>query len=222
MVVVSAATSFADEIRKWRDAEGNLHYSVTGSPGAESDATDVPLLHGRDASPEEAFSVDSSLRRREIEQKLTALGRALEETRAEIRRTEDKTFDVWVSAVTRDPRSAQASLDAQRGAFLAASQFNEEKADSLRRLRRRERDQLKEIRDLWKKFGALDREVTQHYGKAPDWWRSRLDCRGCPTIAQVEEALSNPRPTPSPGAVEKAEKSGSADEDDEEWGDSGN
>ena len=63
-VLLVGSEGFADEVRKWRDAQGNLHYSVTGSPDAPSDAKDGPILEGRDATPEESFSVGASLRRR--------------------------------------------------------------------------------------------------------------------------------------------------------------
>jgi len=69
---------------------------------------------------------------------------------------------------------------------------------------------------------ALDAKVIEHYGKAPEWWRKRLDCRGCPSAAEVADALHPPRPTPSPSAEKDAEKGadkpGAADEDDDEEG----
>ena len=215
------ARGAADEIRKWRDADGNMHYSITGSPGGEKGSAAMPVLKGRDATPEETFSVQASLSRTDLERKLAAAGGALEQSRAEIRDTEQRKFGAWVPALTNDPRSAQASLDRQRDALLAASQAEQQKADDLRRLRRRERDQLKELLGLWKEFDALDAKVTEHYGKAPAWWRKRLDCRGCPSAAEVAEALHPPRPTPSPGAEKDTGKPGAADEDDdeEEWED---
>ena len=216
--LLDVARGAADEIRKWRDADGGMHYSITGSPGGERDSAAMPLLKGRDATPEETFSVQASLSRSDIERKLTAAGRALEETRTEIRKTEEKQFGAWVPAATGDPRSAQASLDRQRDAFLAASQVEQQKTDDLRRLRRRERDRLKEILGLWKEFDALDAKVIEHYGKAPEWWRKRLDCRGCPSAAEVADALHPPRPTPSPPAEKDAKKPGAADEDDDDEG----
>jgi hypothetical protein len=214
--VLDVAPAGADEIRKWRDAAGTVHYSITGSPGGEQDSAAMPLLKGRDATPEETFSVQSSLNRTELEKKLTTAGRTLEQIRAEIAKTEARQFGAWVPAVTNDPSSAQASLDRQRDALLAASQAEQQKADDLRRLRRHERDQLKELLGLWKEFDALDAKVTEHYGKAPEWWRKRLDCRGCPSAAEVADALHPPRPTPSPGADKEKEKPGAADEDDDE------
>jgi hypothetical protein len=195
-----------------------MHYSITGSPGGGEADPAMPILKGREATPEETFSVQASLARADLEKKLTAVGRALEETRAEITKTEQRQFGAWVPAVVDDPRAAQASLDRQRDALLAASQAQQQKADDLRRLRRAERGQLKELLGLWKEFDALDAKVTEHYGKAPDWWRKRLDCRGCPSAAEVADALHPPQPTPSPRAKKDAESPGSADDDEDEEG----
>jgi hypothetical protein len=223
-VLVARAEGSADEIRKWRDAAGRVHYSITGSPGAPSDANDSadrPILEGRDATPEESFSVDASLRRRDIEKKLTSSGRELEEIRAEIQKTEKREFGAWVPSVTGDPRSAQASLDRQRDALLAAGQFEREKADTLRHLRRREHEELKELAALWKDFAALGDEVSRHYGgTAPAWWRNRLDCGSCPTAAEVDQALHKPREKPAANEEKKtAKRHDSQDDDDEGWED---
>ncbi len=217
LVLGTPSRGAADEVRKWRDADGNLHYSVTGSgPGAAED-DEVPVLQGRDLSPEEAFSVRASLRRREIETRLKSAGHSLDETRAELKARESATFSAWVPNATASSRQAQASLDAQRDALLAMSQFDQEKADTLRRLRRREREQLKTIAGLWKEFNALDTEVTEHYGAAPDWWRKRLDCSSCPTLAEAERALHGERATPTPAGAKDAAAKASHDEDD--WDD---
>ena len=215
-----ATVVIADDVRKWRDTGGNLHYSVTGSPEDSRDHEEGPILQGRGASPEEAFSVESSLQRREIEKKLTVAGRELEQTRTRIQDTEKKKFGAWVPAVTRDPRAAQASLDAQRDALLASQQFEQEKSDTLRRLRRREREHLKAIVGLWRDFGVLDAKVIDHYRKPPIWWRQRLDCGGCPTLAEAEQRL-HPAPSAPTDDQKTARGKSSAgseeDEDDEGW-----
>jgi hypothetical protein len=222
LLLVLGATSHgaADEIRKWRDADGNLHYSVTGSGAGAAEGDEVPVLQGRDLSPEEAFSIRASLRRREIETRLKSAGRSLDETRAELKARESATFSAWVPDATGSSRQAKASLDAQRDALLAMSQFDQEKADALRRLRRREREQLKTIVGLWNEFNALDTEVTEHYGAAPDWWRKRLDCPSCPSLAEAERALRGERATPTPtdaaDATGKTAQDDWDDEDDEE------
>ena len=216
-VLGSTSGGAADEIRKWRDAQGNLHYSVTGSGRGAAEDEDLPVLQGRDLSPEEAFSVRASLRRREIETRLKSAARALDETRADLKAREISNFSAWVPDATANSRQAKASLDAQRDALLAMSQFDQEKTDALRRLRRREREQLKTIIGLWNEFKALDAEITEHYGAAPDWWRKRLDCPSCPTLAEAQRALYGERPTPTPAGAKDATAKGAHEEDD--WDD---
>jgi hypothetical protein len=218
LLFVLSATSHgsADEIRKWRDPQGNMHYSVTGSesaPAAQDD--ELPIVRGREASPEELYSVSASLRRREIEKKLKEDARSLEAIQAEVKARESSAFSAWVPEAVGSSRQAKASLDAQRDAYLAMNQFEQEKADELRKLRRRERAQLKEIVGIWKEFEALDAEVTEHYGTAPSWWRKHLDCKGCPTLAEAERSLHGERAAPTPGNV-KGGVVKDADEDDEE------
>ena len=213
--VLAAATSFADDIRRWRDAEGNLHYRVEGSEKADARESDHPLLVGRDATSEEKFSVDASLKRREIETKLAAAGRDLAAIREEKAATDAKTFSTWVPTSTKDALAAQASLDAQRNALLALGQFEEEKKDTLRRLRRRERDKLREIGGLWKEFNALDATVGERYGKPPIWWRPRLACAPCPPLAEVEAALRK-KPTPAAEVAAKSDEEAFDEDEDED------
>jgi hypothetical protein len=213
-----AAAARADEVRKWRDADGNLHYSITGTPGSDGTADEGPIVGARDPTAEEKFSIEASLRRRELERKLKAAGQDLEDVRRKLRETEGKDFDAWVPVLTLNPQSAQASLDAQRDAFLASTQFEQEKAATLRRLKRHERKTLGEIVGLWKEFDALGSEVRSRYGKSPDWWRDRLDCRPCPSAEEAAKAL---HPAAPPAEPQKTEKAASEDEDwsDEDWDD---
>jgi hypothetical protein len=218
LLFVLSATSrgFADEIRKWRDPQGNLHYSVTGSgsaPAAQDE--ELPILHGREASQNELFSVSVSLRRREIEKKLKAEAHSLESIQADVKAKESSVFSAWVPEAVGNSAQAKASLDAQRDAYLAMSQFEQEKTEELRKLRRRERAQLKEIVGTWKEFATLDAEVTAHYGAPPSWWRKRLDCKGCPTLAEAERSLSGERAAPTL-ADGKGDTAKNPDEDDDE------
>jgi len=217
-VTVHVAAARADEVRKWRDADGNLHYSITGTPGSDGTAEEMSIVGARDPTEEEKFSVDASLRRRELERKLKAAGHDLEDVRQELRATEAKAFAARVPILTLNPRSTQASLDAQRDAFLASTQFEQEKRTSVRRLKRHERKTLGKIVGLWKEFDALASEVRSRYGKTPDWWRDRLDCKPCPSAEEAEKAL---HPPPPPDDSQKVEKAASKDEDwdDEDWDD---
>jgi hypothetical protein len=160
----------------------------------------MPILRGREASPEELYSVSVSLRRREIEKKLKEEARSLESIQTEVKARESSAFSAWVPEAVGNSRQAKASLDAQRDAYLAMNQFEQEKADELRKLRRRERAQLKAIVGVWKEFEALDAEVTGHYGTAPSWWRKHLyGQRAARTPGNAKDAMAK-----------------DADEDDEE------
>lgn len=198
LLLAERATA-ADEIRKWRDAAGVTHYSVTGpasdSPGQSGKAQ---LMRGRQASAAETFSVTASLKRREIENKLAAAGDDLTKTRDAIRDTEARNLVVYSPPAPQNPAETQFALDAQRNAFLAARAFEHDKEDQLRRLRRHERQRLREIIGLWKQFAALDSEVMARSDVSPAWWRGRLDCGRCPTPAEAEEALK-PREEPPEG-----------------------
>jgi len=215
IVVAITAPARADEIKKWRDADGNLHYSVTGSEGGAPapGEEESPVVQGRQVTAEETFSVEVSLRRKEIETKLLGAARDLDQTRKDLTKTEARQFNTWVPTLTGNPAAAQASLDAQRDAFLAAKQFDEEKKDELRRMRRHERATLREIVGLWKEFTALDAVVIERYGTAPDWWRKRLSCGTCPTQADAERELHGKK-TPLPTGEAKAPD---AEADDESW-----
>jgi hypothetical protein len=207
-VLMIARAAPADEIRKWTDAEGRLHYSVDGSDASAAPSKDEPpVLQGRTVSAEEKFSVHASLRRKEIESKLAAAARDLDGIHERMAANEARTIQAWAPTVTQDP----AAVNAQRDAFLAVSQFDEDKAEERRRLKREERAKLKEIVALWKEFEALDASVTAQYGSSPEWWRKRLSCGHCPTLAEADVALHGAKPTPKP------ETSGASD--DENWDD---
>jgi len=189
-LLLAASVGFADEIRRWRDAKGNVHYSVTGPNADPSDEPDRPqLMRSREASPAERFSVTASLRRREIEAQLALAGDDLTKTRDAVHETESRQVVVYAPTTAQNPVDAQLALEAQRNAFLAERAFEHDQADQLRRLHRHERERLREIIDLWKQFAALDSEVLKRYGVSPSWWRGRLDCGRCPTREQAEEAL---------------------------------
>jgi hypothetical protein len=205
-VLAVARAAPADEIRKWTDAEGRLHYSVEGT-GAAAAADEPPTLQGRTLSADEKFSIQASLRRKEIESQLAAAARDLDGIHERVAANEARAVQAWAPSATEDP----AAVTAQRDAFLAVSQLEEDKAEMRRRLRREERAKLKEIVTLWKEFEALDADVTARYGSSPPWWRKRLSCGHCPTLAEADVALHGAKPTPKP------EASGAAD--DEDWDD---
>jgi hypothetical protein len=216
ITVVGGGLASADDIRKWTDAEGNVHYSVTGKENSGRPSDSVSVLRGRSPSDEENFSVRASLRRREIEKKLKVLGAALDHVHEEQAKAGAGRFSAWVPTADQNPEAARVSRDAQRDAFLASSQFEQEKAEELRRLRRQERQTLKDLAASWKDFAALESEIRSRYGEPPIWFLPRLACGTCPSAAQVEAALHPRRAEP----VAESTPTGSApaSEEDADWG----
>jgi hypothetical protein len=141
---------------------------------------------------------------------MTQLGGELARLETEIAETDSRQLIVYAPALGEEGKDPQSVVDAQRNAFLAAERFRREKTDRLRGLRRDQRERLRELRALWKDFGALRDEVHAHYRSFPTWFRDRLDCPACPTAEQIDAALSRrraapPPPTPEPESDETDE-----------------
>lgn len=207
IVFALAIAADADEIRRWRDTEGRLHYEIVGDdqdPPPED--REMQYMAGPEMSEEEKFSVATSRKRRELERALKQATADLASVRAAIAETEAKRFIVYTPPAPSDRNEAQFVLDSQRNAFLAAREFDQQKADELRRLRGDERDLLLTVKEIWSDFTALREDVRSRYGKLPGWWRDRLDCSECLSAAQVDQELAKrrrrarrERPTPAPG-----------------------
>lgn len=206
MLAAALGAAGADEVRRWTDADGSVHVTITGRGGetrSPADARDTP------ASSRQRFSVEASLQRRSIERGLRRANARLADVGAAIEETERKELVVYSPPASDDAAGNQIALDAQRNAFLAARAFEREKADRLRELRREHRDLLHEIRGLWKEFAKLRASVEREYGSLPPWWRDRLDCPKClderAVLAELQRrkegrARSRPEPTPAPQA----------------------
>ncbi len=208
----------ADDVKKWTDADGRVHYSVTGSATSRpGDA--APVIRGREATDDEKFSTRASLRRREIERTLKARAADLDRIRAEEDKIRGKRFSAWVGTSSASPEAVRASIDAQRDTMLAQSQFEQDKVESLRRLRRQEHAALVDLQRNWKDFAALGAEVQTRYGERPIWFRDRLDCGTCPSLAEVEAALhpKKAEPTPAPDASGTPVPEDDGWEEDEDW-----
>jgi len=189
-VALVAPALAADQMRRWRDADGQLHLSIEGA-GGPAGAAD---RRAAEPSPQQRLSTRASLRRRELERALAKAGAELAAIRDELREVDDKKMVVTAPSAPSDPAAMQLVLDAQRDAFLRAHAFAEERQDQLRKLRRRERDKLKEIFADWESFGRLRDEVKQGYGgRLPAWWRDHLDCGECPSAAEAKAALHKPK-----------------------------
>lgn len=219
--VLCGGAAHADDIRKWTDAQGNVHYSVTGKVKPGSSSARVPVLRGRAPNEEETFSIRASLRRREIETSLQKLGVVLDRVRAEQQRTRASRFSARIPSAVRDPDDVRAVHDAQRDLFLASSQFEQEKAETLRKLRRQERQTLEDLAGRWKEFAALESEIRARYGETPIWFRPRLACGTCLSAEQVAAALQPKKVEPTGQAESDAAAASAEDEDwgeeDEDW-----
>jgi len=191
MSVLFLGIARGDEIRQWRDSDGKLHVKIVGGDEpVDPDAAGMPLLSTTELTPDEKFSTSASLRRRAIENGVKRSSAEIARLDREIAETEGKEFVVYTPPTARSPEEAQFLLDSQRNAFLAARRFEEERSDHLRKLRRERRGELLELRDLWKGFETLREEVRDRYGRAPGWWRDRIECEGCLSKADVEQVLA--------------------------------
>ena len=180
-----ASVAAADEIRRWRDAEGREHVEILGAGGEG----DLPAT-GTERAAADRFSTDASLRRRRIERGLVEATKRWSEKQAEIRGVEDSKFLVQVLPTPTSKDEQERVRDLHRNALLAANAFEDEKRRRLFFLRSEEREILLEIADFWRDLERLRDEVRAYYGKAPDWWIDRVRCGSCPSLATVEETLA--------------------------------
>lgn len=209
VLVATSSVVRSDEVRRWRDKEGNLHVTITGAPKERPSGVDK--IEDSTTDPEQRFSVETSLRRRELEKRLRTASAELAPVRERIREVKSKRLIVYSPPAPMDGENSQFALDAQRNAFLQVSAFEHERKDQLRKLRREERDLLVEIRQVWEEFDGLRAEVRSAYGNPPPWWRDHLDCPDCLTARDAKQALKRPE-----GARSGSRATGKAQERDRE------
>lgn len=166
----------ADDVKMERDAGGGLHISITGEkPPAAPD--DQPAEQGDTA---ERVSVQLSLKRKDIERRLNAAAKRLQETREEIRATE-------AQRVTQIGSFSNSAAAQQTMAWML--QFEERKRLTLDALRLREREELRAVSALYAEWDDLRASVRQRYGEPPAWWSDTLSCPGCPSPEEIAQAL---------------------------------
>jgi hypothetical protein len=206
--ILLAAPTAADEIRRWRDAQGRLHVEIVGDATSGSPAEPgVAVLGTREPSEEERFSVQASLRRRAIEADLVRESVEVRRLEGEIEALQRKKFVFYAPPTARSAEEAAFLLGRQRTAFLEARRFEEEKRERLRQLRRERRERLLELQGLWAEFERLREDVRSRYRGIPPWWRDRLDCRGCLSAAEVARALAPRAAEPAAEPTTPAEDS---------------
>lgn len=192
----------ADEVRRWRDPQGREHVTIVGdeTPTVEED------FSASESSGADRMSIDTSLRRREIEKRLLAATDRLGRKREEIDRTEKTKYEVAKLPTPVEPEERRRVEDLRRNAILGADAFAAEKRRRLFHLRRDERAILNQLGDHWRDLDRLRDEIRAYYGRLPHWWNDRLRCPGCPTPEEIAKALSQNEvevvtaadPTPTP------------------------
>lgn len=194
------AAEAADEIHRWRDAQGRENVTIVGDgEGEAASETNAPTAENR-------LSIDATLRRSELERKLFAATNRLKNKRDEIDRTEKTQYEIARLPTPVELEERRRVEDLRRNAILGAEAFAAEKRRRLFHLRREERAILISIGDLWRDFDRLRDEVRAYYGELPQWWIERLRCPGCPTARDVAaelaknevEVVTTADPTPTP------------------------
>ena len=217
LATLGASDLGADEVRTWRDGKGRTHVTIEGDASEDAAATE-----SAPTSRDDRFSIETSLRRRELERKLLEGATKLVRIRDEIKQVEASSYPLEPVPTPVDPDERERWNDLRRNAILAASSFEEEKRRRLFVLRRDERAALHEIRDLWGAVDRLRKEVRSYYGKLPPWWIDRVRCVGCPTFEEIERELAKneveiagktePTPTPTSGEPEEPDEPDDEDE----------
>lgn len=163
-LTVLVGSGWADEIYRWTDAGGRVHYSNTpttgGTPtGLATDETPAET-GGEDAAvaPDDdggVFSTDASLRRNAIER----------EARSTERRLRD--LDDHLASLARARMANAAGSVATGGVVTLAGDVRSEEE----RVLAEERAQLAErAQNLQGEYGKLRDEVTTRFGTTPAWW----------------------------------------------------
>ena len=156
-----AAPAWADEIERWTDAAGNVHYTNSPGPrtGDDSDATAAPAAH-QDAAADadsdaDAYSTSASLRRNALERDLRA-------TEKRIRDIDAKLASL---ARARGQHAKGSAATGGVGTLAVDVRSEEEKALAT------EREQLAQhAAEVKNDAATLRKEVTAKLGGTPAWW----------------------------------------------------
>jgi hypothetical protein len=169
-LTVLAGSGWADEIYRWTDAAGNVHFSNTptsgGTPTVLNDEQPLgmaaPEAGGEGvaaaaipaAAEDTGFSTDASLRRNAIERESRAAERRL------------RQIDDQLASLGR-ARSARSGDPATGGVVLLGGDVRSDEERSLER----EREELaKRNETLQSDYAKLREEVSARLGGVPPWW----------------------------------------------------
>ena len=156
-----AAPAWADEIERWTDAAGNVHYTNAPGPrtGDESDATAAPAAHGDAAADTDsdagAYSTSASLRRNALERDLRATEKRI------------RDIDAKLASLARARGQHAKGSAATGGVGTVAVDVRSEEEKALEAEREPLAQHAAEVRN---EAARLKQEVTAHLGATPDWW----------------------------------------------------
>jgi hypothetical protein len=161
-LLVYVAPARADDIYRWTDARGGVHFSNTPTGG---EPTRVPTDGAAPASPTEAagqpdydagsFSTGASLRRNALERDVRTTGRRLRE------------LDGQLATLARLRTTNSHGSAATGGVAADASGFL---TDQERTLAEEREQVVKRAADLQDQYAKLRNEVTTRFGATPEWW----------------------------------------------------
>ena len=164
-LVALAAPAWADDIYRWTDAAGNVHYSNT--PTGKTAATDVestldaPVAPAAEAGaaardPEmDGYTTGASLRRNALERDLRATEKRLRE------------IDATLATLARARGSHAKGSAATGGVGTNAADFRSEEEKTLATEREQLAQHAVEVRN---DAARLRQEVTAKLGETPSWW----------------------------------------------------
>ena len=156
-----ATPAWADEIERWTDAAGNVHYRNTPSSrtGDESEATSAPAAHTNGAadtdSDADTYSTSASLRRNALERDLRATERKIHD------------IDAKLASLARARGQHAKGSAATGGVGTLAGDVRSEEEKTLETEREQLAQHATEVRN---DAARLRQEVTARLGATPAWW----------------------------------------------------
>lgn len=156
-----AAPAWADEIERWTDAAGNVHYRNVPGPrtGDAPDAAVAPAVHNDGAadtdSDTDAYSTSASLRRNALERDLRATEKRI------------RDIDAKLASLARARGQHAKGSAATGGVGTVTVDVRSEEEKALETEREPLAQHAVEVRN---EAARLRQEVTARLGATPPWW----------------------------------------------------
>ena len=175
-LVLGCSAARADDVFRWRDGDGQMHFSNVPSPGGapmgmESDDGAIGSASARATEPgmgeagtqgapapveaDSAFSTSASLRRQQLERDLRDTKRRM------------KALDDQIGSLARVRTQNAAGSVSTGGVRTNATEVRADEEKSLSEQREQLKAHESEVRGA---YGQLRDEVTTRLGGVPDWW----------------------------------------------------